>query len=255
LRIRAVEALFRLGSAAEAAIPALVQVLRDEEPARIKAAEVLGHLGPAAKAAVPALRELLKAVDPEARIQAALALWRIERRTEDTIPVLVDALHNPTASRLGSTSSSPSRFGTSTRPIVIPLCQQAADALGQMGPAARAAVPALTEALKDAHVAAYRPAFALALAKIDPAAAKAAVPALIQVLDRKGHAVYLPEAIAGTARKDAATALGQMGADAREAVPALREAIMDPDQAVQSEATAALKKIEAALERQGSGQP
>ena len=142
---------------------------------------------------------------------------------------------------------------------------------------ARSAVPALTAALRDRHLASHRPSYALALLKIDGQAAKtAAVPALIEVLDCKAHGVYLPEQSSAAVRQQAARALGQMGgqarmaipalanalgdqdaglrteaakalghigAQAREAVPSLQKALTDPDEAVRSEANAALKRI------------
>jgi HEAT repeat protein len=117
----------------------------------------------------------------------------------------------------------------------------------------------------------------LALLKIDAQAAKAAaVPALVEVLDCKAHGVYLPEQSSAAVRQEAASALGQIGgqarmaipalanaladqdagvrteaakalghigAQAREAVPSLQRALADPDETVRSEATAALKRI------------
>jgi HEAT repeat protein len=268
------EALSKLGSVDDVAISALVRALADDGVARVKAAEVLGRMGPPAKSAVPALTDLLRESDPEACVQAALALWRIDRRTEETVPVLLSALKGPWTPRPGSALSVPGRFGAvSSAP---PACQQAADALGQMGTEARAAVPALTELLRDPQFFSYRPSYALALFKIDRQAAGVAVAALIGVFDCKGHvtrlsaqaasalrkqAVSTLEQIGGEARdaipalasaladadagvrQGAAKALGAIGAPAREAVPSLRKALMDPDEAVRSQATLALRKI------------
>ena len=82
-------------------------------------------------------------------------------------------------------------------------------------------MPALSDGLRDLHFASCRPAYALALLKIDRPAAKAAVPALIEILDCKNHAVYLPDESASTIRKQAASALGRIGGEDREAIPAL----------------------------------
>jgi HEAT repeat protein len=240
-RVRAIEALSRLGSVDDPAISALTRALEDEGAARVKAAEVLGRIGPPAKSAVPALTDLLKESNPEARVQAALALWRIDHRAEEAVPVLVSALKGPLTPRPGSALGLPGRFGTvSSAP---PACQQAADALGQIGPEARAAAPALTEVLRDPRFSSYRPDYALALFKIDGQAAGVAIAVLIEVLDGKGHAVRLPEQAASALRKQAAKALGEIGAPAREAVPSLRKALMSPDEAIRSEAAVALKKI------------
>jgi HEAT repeat protein len=159
-------------------------------------------------------------------------LWRIDHGAKEAIPALVDALKSPILPPR-TPAALPGRFGvlsTSSPPI----CQQAAEALGEMGPHAREAVPALTAYLKDSELSSYHPYYALALSKIDRQAAGAAVPALIEVLDGKTHAI---------SRQEAAKALGEIGAQARAAVPSLQKAVKDPDVALRSEATDALKKI------------
>ena len=90
-----------------------------------------------------------------------------------------------------------------------------ATALGQIGPAAAEAVPALIKVLGDAERV-VRGRAAEALGKIGPAAAEA-VPALIKVL---GDAECRP---------DAAEALGKIGPAAAEAVPALIKALGDAE--------------------------
>jgi HEAT repeat protein len=44
-------------------------------------------------------------------------------------------------------------------------------------------------------------------------------------------------------RQEAAKALGDIGAQAREAVPSLQKALLDPDEGVRSAAGLALKRI------------
>jgi HEAT repeat protein len=97
--------------------------------------------------------------------------------------------------------------------------------------------------LRDPHFASSRPSYALALLKIDRPAAKVAVPALIEVLDRKRHTVYLADTVASAVRKQAASVLGQMGGDARQAIPALANALEDADAGVRQEAAKALGAI------------
>jgi HEAT repeat protein len=66
------------GSAAEPAIPALIEILRAEEAlTRQQTVTTLGEIGPAAEAAIPYLEVLL---EEEGRIgyQAANALGKIE---------------------------------------------------------------------------------------------------------------------------------------------------------------------------------
>jgi HEAT repeat protein len=265
------EALSQLGSVDEAVISALVGALADDSAARTKAAEVLGRMGPVAKSAIPALADLLKEPSADVCVPFAVALWKIDRRVAETVPVLVSALRGPLTSRPANGASAPG-FGTSSRRQ--PGFQQAADALGQMGPEARAAVPALTELLKDPRLLSYRPSYAWTLFKIDRAAAGVAVAALLEVLDGKVHPTRLSakafsvarheamstlgqvggkDAVGALAnaladadpaiRQEAAKALGTMGAPAREAVPSLRKALADPEEAVRSQAMSALEKI------------
>ena len=94
--------------------------------------------------------------------------------------------------------------------------QQAAGALARSGPAAKAAVTPLTEALEDSddYVRMYA---AEALGQIGSEAA-AAVPALVLVMQKDSY---------GGARSQAAWALGHIGAGARSAVPALVEALSE----------------------------
>src|SRR5205823_13211595 len=74
-RIRALEALARLGRPGEEAVAIAVRMLWDDSLARPKAAEVLGRMGLAAKSAIADLVNVLKGSDNPARIPAALALW------------------------------------------------------------------------------------------------------------------------------------------------------------------------------------
>jgi HEAT repeat protein len=81
------------------------------------------------------------------RVGAALALWKIDRRRPLVLSVLTEALDNPNEL----------------------ICWIAADALGQMGPAAQEAAPALRQALRrDFRVSLVRAAVGLALERIDP---------------------------------------------------------------------------------------
>ncbi len=101
--------------------------------------------------------------------------------------------------------------------------------LGQIGPAAAEAMPALISALRDEHTVFYSDA-AKALGQIGPAAAEA-MPALISAL-RDEHA---------SVRRGAAEALKRIGP---AAVPALITALQAADWYVRRGAAEALKRID-----------
>ncbi len=62
VRCAAAEALVKTGSGAKAAIPVLIDWLKDAQ-LRATAAEVLGKIGPDAEPAIPALVEMLRIKD------------------------------------------------------------------------------------------------------------------------------------------------------------------------------------------------
>jgi len=108
--------------------------------------------------------------------------------------------------------------------------ETAAYVLGKMGPAA---IPALTELLKDKEWP-VRSTAATALAKIAPEEAKAVIPVLTELLKDKDKSV----------RWAAALALGGIGAEAKTAVPVLTELLKDESSLVRLAAAKALAKIE-----------
>ncbi len=207
VRAAAAGALGALGGAAEPAVPGLAGSLRDEQEAvRTAAAAALGALGPRSRAAAPALFAALD--DPRANVRAtaAQALARLELTAE-----WVSSL----AKALGNSDGYVRAF--------------AAWSLGNLGPGARDAVPALVEALGPDDTANV---VAAALARIGPAADQA-VPAL--VADLRG-----PDA---GRRWRAARTLGRIGPLAEPAVAELRAALRDPNEGVRAHAARALGRI------------
>jgi HEAT repeat protein len=232
-------ALGRIGPGAESAVPRLIATLKSKPmpvvSVRRTVPVALGKIGPAAKPAVPGLVGLLGDADWGVRVNAAAALWRIDRHAR-AIPALVDML----------------RFSTGTGPY------KAAVALGSLGPEAEPAVAGLIGALRhtDADV---RRAAARARGQNCPAALAAleealtdpdestrryavealgwigqpAVPALIEVLGNDN----------AQGRLTAARALGRLGPEAKSAAPALLESVDDADPEVRAAAAAALGQI------------
>ncbi len=271
-RQAAAEALAKLGADARDATPALVEALPERDPAvagRVR--EALARIGPAA---APALAEAL--AKPELRGGAALVLGDLGADAKPAVPALLRALKGVQPGPPALAARSPlllalARVGPDAVPPLVEwlrdadpeLRNSAATALALIGPAARPAVPALIGMLKDAEAANRREA-AIALGSIGPGASDAAVP-LVEFLkslpaERKAQArlaglalsrigkAAVPALMGGvkgdnaTARVECASALGLIGPDAAEAVPALVEALK-PGSGLEGEAADALGRI------------
>jgi NADH dehydrogenase len=109
---------------------------------------------------------------------------------------------------------------------------QAAVALGAIGPTAKEAVPALIDVLQEQDKY-FRAHGAAALGRIAKEA-KAAVPALMKALKDSEEDV----------RREAAAALGRIGPEAREAIAALVELVQDARKPVRKQAIQALEEID-----------
>jgi HEAT repeat protein len=104
--------------------------------------------------AIPSLLRWATNADEEVRYRAVYALGDLHAEPNRVVPVLIDALHDPSAN----------------------VQFRAAGALGQFGPEARLAVPALVEFLSTAHYNFTKELVTNSLLKLDPeAAAKAGV--------------------------------------------------------------------------------
>jgi len=121
--------------------------------------EILGLLGEHGKASVPLLRSALRESHPLKRVRAASSLWQIEK-SPDAIPVLIKAL--------GESDPLPS-IGVYAGyvPVATRMASQhAANMLGEIGPGANEAIPALREAQLAADEG-LRQAATAALKKIE----------------------------------------------------------------------------------------
>jgi HEAT repeat protein len=147
-------ALMKVGPAG---MPALAEVLADKNArTRALAAEALGNMGEPARSALPRLEGLLKDPDGNVRVVAALAVWKLDPgRAADTVAVLTEGLKRK------------DKWSIRLDSVVK---------LAQMGQAAKQAIPALTDMLKDIH-GDIRQGAARALAEMGPEA-RSAVPAL-----------------------------------------------------------------------------
>jgi HEAT repeat protein len=154
--------------------------------------------------------QALKGSDQSLAADAAGALWRVDRKNRDAIPTLISILEKSKD--------------------VTPRAT-AAHVLGQIGPPAKAAVPALTRTLQDPFMN-VRLVAAEALWVVDRPD-HIAILALIELLKDRD------EFLAG----QAALTLSRAGADAREAIPALKD-VLKANNSVSVSAAEALWKLE-----------
>jgi HEAT repeat protein len=145
-----------------------------------RAAKVLGRIGPAAKVAIPALEKALDDPETSNRIEGAAALWRVAHSEAAVVALSVEAR------RIGDSASTFAvtalrEIGPEAKAGVPALIEAlgaesifekaiAAQALGRIGPEAKAALPRLIEIHNDIHNT-ERKSFAQAIKAIDPDAA------------------------------------------------------------------------------------
>jgi HEAT repeat protein len=148
LRSLAAQALLAEGQSSRLSVTELLDYLNaPEAPLRFSAAQALGEWRAEAQPAVGRLLQVtLQDPDPGVRLEAAMALYRIGGEAGKVVPLLVNALGDASEVR---------------RWI-------AADCLGEIGPAARSAAPALRAALhREEQSPLIRKALTLALEKIE----------------------------------------------------------------------------------------
>ncbi len=210
---------------------AILPLLKDSDPAvRWNAASALGAFQAEAKTVVPLLVQM---VQTEA--------GRLESDQHVVVPDSVESNYYGIGSfYLGSNTQGGD-------PIRIAPIQ----ALGAFEAEADTVVPELVKVLRDDKDPRVRWFTAGAIARLGPSA-RAAAPALVDALRSSqvatgGPVVYLmggPPTIGdGPIRLAAAVAFGKIGPDARDAVAELTRALSDPDPRVRGEAAAALGAI------------
>lgn len=158
--LSALSGLFYCDADRSAAVPAIVEKLKDKTfPDRTMAAKTLGSIGPKAREAVPALREALNEEGATAylRLEAAEALWKIQQQPDDAVPALVELLTYRVEEK-----HSDWRVANDLAHIR----ETAARTLGQMKTAATAAVPTLEKVAQNDPGAGARRSAAAALRRI-----------------------------------------------------------------------------------------
>lgn len=177
-RSAALSGLAALGSTVPCVVPVIAGALVDPEiDMRITASRKLDQFGPSAKAAVPALVKAIGQKDDPAHFEYVFALASIDDPAWPSVPLYIEALQDELL-----------------RPSAI-------EALGKLGPRAKAAIPELIKILQlkthnqclfstySSHYGTFHEYFencaefaAIALGQIGPDAASA-VPTLIELMN------------------------------------------------------------------------
>jgi hypothetical protein len=191
-------ASFALGRIGPEGIKALREELGEQDFSRqMWALRGLAEAGPGSEAAGSALRAALADGNPSIRILAAKALWRIEKKPDDALPVLVAVLraHRPSRDSAHAQSAQDA--------------EAALEVLGEMGPAAAKAIPEVEALLRDGFWGT-----AEALCRIQPGSATGLA--------------YLKRDLART-HTNALVPLRKLGPLARPLVPALVQYLREED--------------------------
>jgi HEAT repeat protein len=236
-------ALAKIGAPDKGDVSALREALRDASvPVRSYAAEALGLIGPEARSAGSALLEALKDKEPTVRLNAARSLGQVHYDNKQAvIAALSAALKDPDKGvRVAAAEARTRAFalGPSDVAVLVDLLKHedmearaiAARALERMGRRARAAIPALIEAVRNNTAREVDQAAIQALGAFGPDA-KEAVPALMEAMKEE------------ELRPAATLTLARIGADAAPAVKLLAEALFDDNRTTRSNSLLALSKI------------
>ncbi len=232
---RAAEALKALGPAAAAAVPGLIECLKDnDKKVRSEAAEILGKTGVASK---PARDALLSALDDEdVAYHAANALGVLGRNDTNVVLELMGIAKSGRKPAAYWAAVSFVRLGAKSKPALPVLIElishpapdsdwQAVKAIGMIGPDAAQAVPALAKVF-DIGGPWARKCAVISLGRIGPAA-RAVIPKLQDRLD---------EEESNYTRADVARALWRIDRDlSRASLLAALEIVEDELRAAASE--------------------
>ncbi len=207
----------------------------------------------------------LKSADPQVRLKAAEASLGPESQTPEVLAALIELLQDQDTQIRTAAARALGRMGTKAREAVPDFAEAlhdpepivraaAAQALGKMGPEAKEAVPALIKALGDKSSYAQRQVFntgprgdIVAFGNRDVYVRVVAAEALGKMGPEAADAIPALQALLkdeqASVREMGAEVLGQMGEQAAAAIPALRELLRDEQVPVRTKAAEVLGRM------------
>ncbi|MCI0378984.1 MAG: HEAT repeat domain-containing protein [Gemmataceae bacterium] len=179
-------------------VPHLIHYFRGAgTPERLSCLATLEAIGPAARVALPTLLRVFPYADES--VQAAI-LRMLPALSDDTIDLIAILVRSLQSSK-------------------IEVRRAAIQALGKLGPSAKGALPALRPFLDDKRID----------MRIDAAFAMAAIRKQAQPFVSELHGIFGNRSNSGELRAHAAAALLELGPLAVEALPAIRQALREPN--------------------------
>ncbi|MEO1399912.1 MAG: HEAT repeat domain-containing protein [Cyanobacteria bacterium J06635_1] len=282
LSSEAAQAIGQIGPRAQTAVPDLIDRLSGDANSRASAAEALGSIGPAARAAIPALVELLgertavralagigaasvpelieAAKSPDATVQrnAVEALGLIGPEAAAAVPLLGRLMSSSDLSLRAQVFRALTNIGRPAVPTLITaldapsLRAMAAISLGNIGPEAEAAIPALLEIFEQPTFVESEPRRPVqpgsrperpSRPQIRPELRLPSGPQIHAELERSQTLVNPGPSPGRSIRLSAALALGNIGANTEVVVPELIGLLNQDDLVVRSEAARALGNL------------
>lgn len=151
VRVRAAQAMWRIGRSPAGLDDALARALEDEDLAvRMAALDVAAEVGPASCGLVERFAGMLDDEPPGLRAKAAAALGAVGPAAWRAVPRLVEMLDDPVAWVAGEASRALGRIGAPALPSLVAAFERegALAAVVEMGASGREAMPALVCALE-----------------------------------------------------------------------------------------------------------
>lgn len=233
-----------IGTNAVKSVPQLLTLLQNtNEPLadRLYAAGALARVQPGSPEATALLMTGLNDASPRFRVRAAGQFPKTVEAAQVTLPVLIEAMKLSNTASLMAVIALFEMDKASQKaalPGVIAMLQQQPESHGfvceflcELGPEAKEAVPALIEALADTNNP-FHWSVVQTLTAIGPEA-HAAIPALLRVV-KHGE----------VNRSDVGLALQKIGPPTEAELPAIKEALNDPDEWVRTLAAEAIASMQ-----------